>query len=247
MAENIQANNLNLKDKELKEARDIMQLRGEIAKLIHREPKSEEELIKELKVDYNILIKTLKNMIFLKLIKKNGFPAKYSISDEIAKKLMERKEIFSNDKNAIRLNFLIESKSDNKAYLEKLNNTIVESLKKDERYTVYNITIAETTIVEGLFSTYISAEVSCANLVAILSLIYYYGITSIDIIKPDNLKLQISDLQSFFLAIIETTQNYSEAIFKLTSQVNELNSLLAVRKKTSVQSSANKRKLIRKE
>lgn len=201
----------------------ILDLRKEIAKSIYKSPKTDEELKKEFKdASYEDLTATLKNMLVLKLIKREGFPAKYSISKEIAEKLDSRKSISESDKNLIKVSIMIESKGDNKATLEDAMNKIEERLKSDEKFLVYESKIAEIVVHDGLFSTYIEAEVSCKDLQSLFRLVYYYGVTSIDVIKPEKLNIPISDLQESLFTIVDMTHGYADMIFKLKQELNHI-------------------------
>jgi hypothetical protein len=203
-------------------------LQKEIAKLLSKEAKTEDQLLEELHVSVDLLTKTLKVMLNLKLIKKEGYPARYSLSDKIVEKLLNRKELSDTDKNKIRASILIESKADDKGQLRKAMENILSKLKKDDHYLVYESSLAEILLDEdeNLFSTYISAEVSCPTLEDLFRLIYFYGVTSIDIIKPDKLQVPLYDLQQSLQTIVDMTHGYAQMIFQLRGKVEQLEQLL---------------------
>jgi len=206
-----------------KEINNIDELKKVIAQRLSKGEKTEEELQKEIpNASYDLLSKALKNLLFLKLIKKEGFPVKYALSEELLKKLNARKEISANDKNLIRVSILIESKSDNKKSLREGMDQIVNKLKEDKRYVIYDIDVAEIVVDDDLFSTYVSGEVSCPSLSEVFRLIYFYGVTSIDVIKPEKLMVPISDLQESLITMVDITHGYADMIFNLKKRISSL-------------------------
>ncbi len=208
--------NLSFKEQEIKKQHDLLELRNLIAKSLSKGEKTDEELKKEIpSASYEDILAVLKNMLSLKLIKKEGYPVKYSLSEEILKTLEKRKEMSENDKNIIRVSIIIESKSDDKTALREAMEKILSSLKKDETYFVYDSSLADIVVHDNLFSTFISSEVSCPDLFSLIRLIYFYGVTSIDIIKPEKLTIPISDLQNSLQTMVDMVHGYADIIYDL--------------------------------
>jgi predicted RND superfamily exporter protein len=164
-------------------------------------------------------------MLFLKLITKDGYPVKYSLSKEILNGISEKKAIAENDKNQLKVSILIESKSNDKGELRKAMDQISENLKKDEQYVVYSLNIAEIVLHEDLFSTFISAELSCSSISSLFRLIYYYGATSVEVLKPDKYPVSLFDLQQASHIITEMTHGYAQMIYQLKQENAELSKL----------------------
>ena len=205
----------------------LFDLQKEIAKKIYPEAKTEEELKSLIpEASHELLSRALRNMLLLKLIKKDGYPVKYHISKEIADKLTNRRKLSNSDKNQIRLNIIIESKSDDKLGLRKAMEDISNKLKEDKSYFIYELKVADIIIHDNLFSTYIEAELSCVDLASIIRLIYYYGVTSIDVIKPTKLTIPISDLQTSLLTIMDMAHGYADIIFRLRKEISQASKLL---------------------
>jgi hypothetical protein len=216
------AEEISFKEQEIKKENDLKNLRDLIAKSLHKSPKTDDDLKKEFSnASYEEILTVLKNMLSLKLIKKEGFPVKYHLSDEIKKTLERRKELSENDKNLIRVSIIIESKSDDKTVLREAMEKILKSLKEDSAYFVYDSTLADIVVHDDLFSTYISAEVSCADLFNLFRLIYYYGVTAIDVLKPEKLNVGISDLQNSLQTIVDMVHGYAGMIYDLKKK-NEI-------------------------
>jgi type III secretion system FlhB-like substrate exporter len=212
----------SFKEQELKKQHDLLELRNIIAKSLSKGAKTDQELKQEIPdAKYEEILEVLRKMLSLKLIKKEGFPVKYSLSDEIVKTLEKRKEMSENDLNKIRTSIIIESKANDKATLREAMEKILKSLKEDQVYVVYDATLADIVVHDDLFSTYISAEVSCPDLFNLFRLIYYYGVTEIDIIKPEKLTVPISDLQHSLATITDMVHGYTNIIYDLKRK-NEL-------------------------
>ena len=111
-----------------------------------------------------------------------------------------------------------------KGALRNAMETILEKLRADPDYKVYESSLAEIAIQEttNLFSTYIEGELSCLDFQSLLKLIYYYGVTSIDVTKPDKLSIPISDFQEGLFTIVDMTHGYAEMIFKLKQEMGHL-------------------------
>ena len=214
--------NTSFDEQEIKKQYDLKNLRDLIAKSLSKNAKTDDDLKKEFpEAKYEEILAVLKNMLSLKLIKKEGFPVKYSLSDEISKTLEQRKELSNTDRNPIKVSIIIESKSDNKTVLREAMEKILSSLKEDKEYFVYDSSLAEIIVHDDLFSTYISAEVSCKDLFNLFRLIYYYGVTSIDVLKPEKLNVGISDLQNSLQTIVDMVHGYAGMIYEL-KQKNDL-------------------------
>jgi len=225
MSENI-TDKLSFEENELKEKKELKDLQDILVKHISESPKTEDELLKLVpNAKYEQVLKILKSLLSLKLITKEGFPVKYSLSPEIADRLFERKTLSENDKNQLRVAILIESKSNDKGKLRLAMEEISQKLKTDKNYLVYDLEIAEIILHDDLFSTYISAEVSCATLLDLFRLIFFYGATSVDILKPTKTQVSISDLQQTSSLIVDMIHGHVEMIYQLKKENAELSRL----------------------
>ena len=147
------------------------------------------------------------------------------MSSEVKDKLTERKRLSENDKNTIKVAVIIESKSNDKLSLRKGMEQILESLKNDKEYLIYDSTLAEIVVHDDLFSTYISATLSCNEINSLFKLIYFYGATSVEVLKPDKLNVTISDLQNTIMIITDMTHGYAQMIHTLKKENEALSRL----------------------
>ena len=211
---------------QLKEKLEIQELQNLIGKHLADSSKTEDDLIRLIpNARYEQIVQALKNMLSLKLITKEGFPVKYSLSSEVKDKLTERKRLSENDKNTIKVAVIIESKSNDKLSLRKGMEQILESLKNDKEYLIYDSTLAEIVVHDDLFSTYISATLSCNEINSLFKLIYFYGATSVEVLKPDKLNVTISDLQNTIMIITDMTHGYAQMIHTLKKENEALSRL----------------------
>jgi len=225
MSEEIKEDFKSYKDEELKKNLSVLELRNEIAKQLSTGPKTDDELKKQIPgATYEEIVLALKNMLTLKLVNKDGYPVKYTLSKDILDKLKSRKEMSGTDSNPIRVSIIIESMASDKGALREGMQKIENLLKEDKSYFVYDCSLADIVIQEqtGLFSTYIEAEVSCQDFNSLLRLVYYYGVTAIDVLKPDKLVIPISDLQEALFTIVDMTHGYAEIIYKLKQELGHI-------------------------
>ena len=217
---------LDYESLKLKENLELQELQTIIGKALSESSMTEDDLIKLVpNAKYDQIVSALKNMLFLKVITKNGFPVTYSLASGVKEKLFEKKKLSENDKNLLKASVMIEAKSNDKSDLRKGMEQISAALKADEHYLIYDINLADIIVHDDLFSTYISASLSCDSINSLFRLIYFYGATSVEVIKPDKFTVTISDLQQAALTITDMTHGYAQMIFKLRKENSELSKL----------------------
>lgn len=141
------------KEQEYKRLKALVELRQEIAKKIYAaESLTEEEIKKQIpNASYEEISNALRNMLVLKLIKKEGFPVKYFLAEEIKEKLSVRSNTQNADNNKIRVSVIIESKSNDKERLEIAMSTILKNLKENPQLVVYESNLAEVVVHDDSF------------------------------------------------------------------------------------------------
>ncbi len=217
---------LDYESQKLKEKVAQAELQTIIGKALKSGPKTEDELLQAIPdVKYDQLISALKSMLFLKLITKDGYPVKYSLSKEILDGLSSKKKLSEIDKNILKVAILIESKSNDKGDLRQSMEKIADALKNDKEYLIYSLDIADIVLHDELFSTFISAELSCQSLNSLFRLIYFYGATSVEILKPDKFTVGIADLQQTAQIITDMTHGYATMIYQLRQENSQLSRL----------------------
>jgi len=98
-----------------------------IALLLLNEPKTEEELNRQLNIPYDKLTLELKNMLKLGVITKDGYPTKYKLKQEIIEEVQKRKKISEQDSFKVRIQAIIEFKAIEENLLKKHISKIQEA------------------------------------------------------------------------------------------------------------------------
>ncbi len=161
---------------------------------------------------------SLKKMIELKLVEQNQ--NKYKLNDTILKELKKRKEIIETDPFELRIHAIIEMQAVEKELLEKHLNQFTKSIKEDEHFTVYNVTSEEIiqTEEDGMFSTFIQTDITLKDFKSIIYFMFFYGPSSVEVIRPKEIKLQAEDLQEGLMDLAEMVQKYTEYITSIMKE-----------------------------
>ncbi|HLC37013.1 MAG TPA: hypothetical protein VJK05_05410 [archaeon] len=190
------------------------ELQKRIALLLLHEAKTAPELNKQLNIPYSQLMDELKGMLKLQVVSKEGFPTYFKLNKDITEKVIERRKIASDDSNKLRLNVIIEAKSIDKDLLQKQLERIIKALEEDKDFKVYDISQAEPAKDGDKYSGYIEANLSLKDFRSVTKLIFYYGPTSLEIIKPEKLEIKADDLQDSLIDMIDIMHGYSDFIGK---------------------------------
>jgi len=189
-----------------------------IALLLASKPKALEELQQEVGLPFDELNRQLKHMLKLSLLEISGYPQKYSLAQRVAKKLSERKEIAEKDKFVLRLKITVEAQAIEETLLARELGKIEKLLRQEKDFTIYDL-FQEKVIKEGEhYSAYLDANLSVKDFRALMHLIFFYGPTSIEVIKPAKTEFSLDDLQDGLMDASTMVQNYNEYIIKLLNK-----------------------------
>ena len=187
-----------------------------IALLLLNEPKTEEELNKQLNIPYDKLVNELKNMLKLGVLTKEGYPTKYRLRQDIIAEVQKRKGIAEQDHFRIRVRAIIELKAIEKTLLKKHMSKIREALEKEKTFTIYSVEEAE--IVEDsdgeMFSSFIELNLSVKDFPAMIRLLFYYAPSSIEVIKPAKIEMSQYEFQEGLIGLSDIFQKYAEYFMK---------------------------------
>ena len=194
-----------------------------IALLLLNEPKTEEELNKQLNIPYDKLVNELKKMLNLGVLLKEGYPTKYRLRQDIIAEVQKRKSIAEQDHFRIRVRAIIELKAVEKTLLKKHMGKIKDALKKEETFTIYGIEEAE--IVEEadgeMYSSFLELNLSVKDFPAMIRLLFYYAPSSIEVIKPSKIEMSQYEFQEGLIQLSDIFQKYADYFMK-TSKKDEL-------------------------
>jgi len=118
------------------------------------------------------------------------------------------------DKNKLRLRINIEVMAIEENLLKKQLKEIQETIRKEEVFTIYDLIEAEPLQQEEHYSSYLDINLSIKDFNALMRLMFLYGPTSIEIIKPEKIEFSSRELQEGLLLISEMVHSYTEYVAK---------------------------------
>ncbi len=197
----------------------LPELQKRIGMHLQHRPGTMEEMQKALGIGSSELSSELKQLLRLELIEKlPGFPIKYALKKGISSELERRKGIEAEDPNKLRLKIIIEIQAIEESLLKKQIDDIAKALRKEENFTIYALDAAEI-IKEGEhYSSYLEVNLTVKNFKALVRLMFFYGPTSVEVIKPKEYKFSAADLQDALVDFAQMVHNYTEYITKLMNR-----------------------------
>ena len=197
---------------------DFTDMQKKISLSILHKPKTAEELVKEFDLSYDEVMSELKALLKLKLISKSGYPPKYSLEKDIGEAVLRRKDVAEKDPFKIRLNIIIEAQAVEKTLLVKKMKEMETALKKDKNYTVYDSSLEKPVKSGEYYACYLEVNLSVKDFTAMVNLMYFYGPTTVEVMKPEKLNLTASELQDGLGIMCNMIQSYNHSILKLMTR-----------------------------
>lgn len=185
-----------------------------IASSLFASPKTVDELNAQLKIPFDQLNGHLKHMLKLELVKVGGYPQKYALSEAVAVGLRRRKEIGEKDPFDLRIKVVIEFKAVEEGFLDKHMKEVEGKLRKDSNYTIYDIYKAKPQKVGSHYSAYLEANLSARDFTSIVRFMYFFGPSSVEVIRPQKVVLPMDDLQDALMEMADMIQSYNQAMLK---------------------------------
>ncbi len=177
-------------------------------------PKTIDELNKGLGMPFDVLSKELKELLNLKLAVVEGYPSKYHLKKEIINEIKRRKEVSLDDSNPLRLKIIIDVQALVAEAATKSLNEVEKKLKADNDFTIYDIFKAEPIKHEEYFTSYLEINLSVKDFKSLVKLMYFFGPTSLEVLKPKKFEIPMSDLQDGLMDMAEMIQSYNMHILK---------------------------------
>ncbi|VVB74713.1 Uncharacterised protein [uncultured archaeon] len=185
-----------------------------IALLLLSEPKTEEELHKQLNLPYDKLGVELKQMLKLNLVLKEGYPTKYRLRQDIIDELQKRKKISEEDKFKIKIRAMIELRAVEETLLKKHLDKIGEALKKEDKFTIYGLTNAPIIEEDEMYASFIEVTLTVKDFPALIMFLFYYGPTSLEVIKPSKIEFSQYEFQEGLVSLSDIFQKYADYFSK---------------------------------
>lgn len=198
---------------------DYTENQKKIALLLVHGPKTAEVLGRQLGIAQETLAGELKAMLKLGVVEKaEGYPPNYKLKENIAESVRKRKEIAEADPFKLRLRAVIEAQGVEQGILEKTLSDLEKALRKEKDFTIYDA-VLEKTIQEGdNYSSFLEVNLSVGSFKALVKFMYFYGPSSVEVLKPEKLEVALGDLQDGLGDIAEMIQSYNRYITKLMSR-----------------------------
>jgi hypothetical protein len=171
-----------------------------------------------LNIPFNKLSDELKAMLRLDVIEKVGFPTRYSLKKNIAEEVQKRKKIAETDFNKLKLRAFIEMQAIEEDLLKKQIQRFEETMNKDKSFTVYGLEKAPIEKQGAYYSTYFEVNFTVKNFAALMRFLFYYGPSSLEVIKPAKIEFSAQDLQDGLLEAADMVQKYSATVHKLMNR-----------------------------
>ena len=185
-----------------------------IAILLLNEPKTEEQLNKQLNIPYDKLMLELKTMVKLNVVSKDGYPTKYKLKQEIIDEVQKRKDISDKDAFRLRIRAIIEFKAIEETLLKRHMGKIKEALDKEVPFTIYEVKEAEIVEEEEMYSSFLEVNLSIKDFQSLIRFLFYYGPTNIEVIKPRKLEFSHFEFQEGLIELADIFQKYADFFTK---------------------------------
>ena len=181
-----------------------------IAILLLNEPKTEEQLNKQLNISFDKLMMELKAMVKLNVVTKEGYPTKYKLAQNIIDEVQKRKEISEKDAFRIRIRAIIEFKAIEETLLKRHMGKIKEALEKEKPFTIYDIKEEAIVEEEEMYSSFLEVNLSIKDFPSLIRFLFYYGPTNIEVIKPRKLEFSHFEFQEGLIELADIFQKYAD-------------------------------------
>ncbi|MBI4210628.1 MAG: hypothetical protein HY544_03935 [Candidatus Diapherotrites archaeon] len=185
-----------------------------IAVLLLHAPKTAEELNRQLGIPFDELNESLKHMVRLKLLRLEGYPQRYHLADAVVDAVKRRKEIQEKDPFDLRLKATLEAKGVEEAFLRKQMAGIEAGLRKEKNFTVYDVIRAEPIKDGSHYTAYLDVNLSIKDFSSIVRFMYFYGPTSVEVLKPAKITIPMDDLQDALMEMADMIQAYNNEMLK---------------------------------
>jgi hypothetical protein len=185
-----------------------------VALLLLHSPKTAEELNKQLNIPYSRLMEELKGMLKLKVVERTGFPTKYQLKQDIAQEVKKRQKISEVDQFKIRVKAFIEMQAIEEGLLQKQLDKLEGAVQKEKAFTVYLLEKAPIEQSGEYYSSYIEVNFSVKDFVSLVRFMFFYGPSSIEVIKPDRVDFSAQDFQDGLVDMADMVHKYSNYIAK---------------------------------
>ena len=118
-----------------------------------------------------------------------------------------------------RMTFVVEGDDRVIEQVKKQLEKLAKAINEDENFNVYSLEKAD--IIEtdsGNYSTFIEVSFSARDFKSIIHFMFFYGPSSVEVIRPPEIKLKADDLQEGLMDLVEMVHKYTEYITKIMTR-----------------------------
>lgn len=177
-------------------------------------PRTIEEISQKVGMPADAVSRELKDLLKQKLVSVSGYPPKYSLKKEIGQELNRRKEMSSQDQNSLRLKMIIDVQALVEEACTKSLSEVEKALRSDKDFLIYDIVTASPVKHEESYTSYLEANMSVKDFKALVKLMYFFGPTTVEVLKPKKFEIGMDDLQEGLMDMAEMIQAYNYYILK---------------------------------
>jgi len=191
-----------------------------VAKHLLDGPKTIEELRKELDLSANTLNSALKELLKLKVVERED--SKYKLIDYITKKVkggekMEEKDIDFRGKYRVKM--IIEALSQDKEALQRQCDILENKISKEEKISVIDFEKGEILKQEENYTAFFDIEIETKTFKDVIHMIINYGPSSVELIEPEKLELNLNQSQELLNEISSAVHYYVAFILGLQQEL----------------------------
>jgi len=180
-----------------------------IARSLLKKEKTIEEMRKELDVPVTKLNEDLKALIQMKLVERTG--DRYRLVDYVLRGMtMPQKKL----EGQYKVNMIIEGMSSVEGALEK-EMEILEKKLKQEKFTILKFEKSDVAHEKETYTQFINTDISVPDFSDIVYLIVQYGPSSVELLEPNEVRLDLSQSQELLGEIVSAVHYYVTFILQL--------------------------------
>jgi len=202
----------------------ISEIQRKIAVLLLVEPKTIEDINKQLDLGFDAITKEINNMLKMGLVKKtNEFPTRYVLDDYIISELKKRKEIAEKDSYKIKVQMIMDVDGIVKEVVDKHLDNLKNLLEKEKEITIYDIKKSELLEQDNSYFGYVDVTCTVKDFSSLIKLVMYYSPSSIEVLSPTKYDVSMYELQDGLIELSQKTQMYiKELQRRLTKEEAQL-------------------------
>ncbi len=191
-------------------------------------PRSLESVAERTRLKPTDIVSELKLLTQLKLVSLQGTPPVYALKEEVVQELKRRKGVEEEDDNLFRIRVMIEVQGIEETLVLKQVEKVLSNLKNEPFYTIYSVKTEKIEKVGEMYSTFSEINLSVRDFRGLVRLMFFYGPTSVEVIKPTKIEFTLDDFQDGLVDMAEMVHGYAEYIMGILNrkQVEEFHQKL---------------------